>query len=105
VETIESDADFRGLSVASDKGVWVSGTRGTVPDCEKLDFRDVESEFGRRLGHRHEGPHREVRDGREMRREASRPRERRSEFHSDFSDRSRVRLAVMFTKRTRRMAG
>jgi photosystem II stability/assembly factor-like uncharacterized protein len=55
-----TDADFRGLCVTSAKVVWVSGTRGTfgrttdggatwsigtVPDADKLDFRDVEA-FG-----------------------------------------------------------
>lgn len=55
-----TDADFRGLSVVSDKVVWASGTKGTfirtidggktwnvghVPGAEKLDFRDVEA-FG-----------------------------------------------------------
>jgi photosystem II stability/assembly factor-like uncharacterized protein len=60
VQTIKTDADFRGLSVVSAKVAWVSGTKGTygrttdagkswsvgtVPDAEKLDFRDVEA-FG-----------------------------------------------------------
>jgi len=60
VQTIQSQADFRGLSVVSPKVAWVSGTKGTyartidsgktwtvgmVPDAEKLDFRDVEA-FG-----------------------------------------------------------
>ena len=55
-----SKADFRGLCVVSPKVAWVSGTKGTfarttdggknwsvatVPDAEKLDFRDVEA-FG-----------------------------------------------------------
>lgn len=57
-QTIDTDADFRGLSVVSPKVAWVSGTKGTfgftpdsgktwsvgrVPDAEKLDFRDVEA--------------------------------------------------------------
>ena len=59
-QTINSDADFRGLCVVSAKVAWVSGTKGTygrttdggrtwsvgkVPGAEKLDFRDVEA-FG-----------------------------------------------------------
>src|SRR5712691_13115887 len=59
-QTINSDADFRGLCVVSAQVAWVSGTKGTygrttdagktwsvgtVPDAEKLDFRDVEA-FG-----------------------------------------------------------
>src|SRR5258708_3731698 len=59
-QTIKSDADFRGLCAVSPKVAWVSGTKGTygrttdagktwsvgtVPDAEKLDFRDVEA-FG-----------------------------------------------------------
>lgn len=59
-QAIKTDADFRGLSVVSEKVVWVSGTKGTfgrtidggktwvagtVPDADKLDFRDVEA-FG-----------------------------------------------------------
>lgn len=59
-QAIKTDADFRGLSVVSDKVAWVSGTNGTfgrttdggktwavgvVPDADKLDFRDVEA-FG-----------------------------------------------------------
>lgn len=59
-QAVESDADFRGLSVVSAKVVWVSGTKGTyarttdsgqiwtvgnVPGAAKLDFRDVEA-FG-----------------------------------------------------------
>jgi photosystem II stability/assembly factor-like uncharacterized protein len=57
-QQIETNADFRGLSVTSAKIAWVSGTRGsfgrttdggatwsvgTVPEAEKLDFRDVEA--------------------------------------------------------------
>src|SRR5438874_12849557 len=57
---IQSDADFRGLCAVSPKVAWVSGTKGTfgrttdggktwavgtVPDADKLDFRDVEA-FG-----------------------------------------------------------
>lgn len=60
VQTIQSQADFRGLSVVSPKVAWVSGAKGTyartidsgktwtvgtVPGAEKLDFRDVEA-FG-----------------------------------------------------------
>jgi len=59
-QAIKTDADFRGLSVVGEKIAWVSGTKGTfgrttdggknwsvgtVPDAEKLDFRDVEA-FG-----------------------------------------------------------
>jgi photosystem II stability/assembly factor-like uncharacterized protein len=59
-QTIRSDADFRGLCAVSPKVAWVSGTKGTygrttdagktwsvgtVPNAEKLDFRDVEA-FG-----------------------------------------------------------
>lgn len=59
-QTIATDAAFRGLSAVSPKVAWVSGTKGTfgrttdggttwtvgtVPDAEKLDFRDVEA-FG-----------------------------------------------------------
>jgi photosystem II stability/assembly factor-like uncharacterized protein len=58
VQTIDTKADFRGLSVVSDRCAWVSGTKGTyarttdggvtwsvgtVPGAEKLDFRDVEA--------------------------------------------------------------
>jgi photosystem II stability/assembly factor-like uncharacterized protein len=60
LQTIQSQADLRGLSVVSPKVAWVSGTKGTyartidggknwtvatVPGAEKLDFRDVEA-FG-----------------------------------------------------------
>ena len=60
VQTIQSQADFRGLSVVSPKVAWVSGTLGTyartidsgkswtvgiVSGAEKLDFRDIEA-FG-----------------------------------------------------------
>ena len=59
-QTINTDADFRGLCVVSSTVAWVSGTKGTygqtvdggktwsvakVPNAEKLDFRDVEA-FG-----------------------------------------------------------
>ena len=59
-QTINTDADFRGLSVVSPKIAWVSGTKGTfgrttdagntwsvgtIPGAEKFDFRDVEA-FG-----------------------------------------------------------
>jgi photosystem II stability/assembly factor-like uncharacterized protein len=57
-QSINTDANFRGLSVVSPKVAWVSGTKGTygrttdggktwsvgtVPGSEKLDFRDVEA--------------------------------------------------------------
>jgi photosystem II stability/assembly factor-like uncharacterized protein len=57
-QAVGTKADFRGLSVASAKVAWVSGTLGTharttdggktwsvgtVPGAEKLDFRDVEA--------------------------------------------------------------
>jgi photosystem II stability/assembly factor-like uncharacterized protein len=60
LQTINSDADFRGLCAVSPKVAWVSGTKGTygrttdagktwsvgtVPGAGKLDFRDVEA-FG-----------------------------------------------------------
>ncbi|HEV3118252.1 MAG TPA: glycosyl hydrolase, partial [Gemmataceae bacterium] len=59
-QTINSDADFRGLCAVNAKVAWVSGTKGTygrtidagktwsvgkVPGAAKLDFRDVEA-FG-----------------------------------------------------------
>jgi photosystem II stability/assembly factor-like uncharacterized protein len=59
-QTINSNADFRGLCAVSSQIAWVSGTKGTwgktadggktwtvatVPGAEKLDFRDVEA-FG-----------------------------------------------------------
>jgi photosystem II stability/assembly factor-like uncharacterized protein len=59
-QTIKTEADFRGLSVVSPKVAWVSGTKGTfgrttdagktwsagtVPEANKLDFRDTEA-FG-----------------------------------------------------------
>lgn len=59
-QTINTDADFRGLCAVNSNVAWVSGTKGTfgrtadggktwsvgtVPDTEKLDFRDVEA-FG-----------------------------------------------------------
>lgn len=59
-QAIKTDADFRGLCAVGPKVAWVSGTKGTfgrttdggktwtvgtVPDAEKLDFRDVEA-FG-----------------------------------------------------------
>ncbi|MEW6125808.1 MAG: glycosyl hydrolase [Acidobacteriota bacterium] len=58
VQDVKTDASFRGLAVVSDKVVWASGTKGTfvkttdggknwmaasVPDADKLDFRDVEA--------------------------------------------------------------
>jgi len=57
-QTVNTTASFRGLSVASEKVVWASGTGGTVvrtvdggkawdviavPGAEKLDFRDIEA--------------------------------------------------------------
>jgi photosystem II stability/assembly factor-like uncharacterized protein len=57
-QTIRSEANFRGLSVVGPKVAWVSGTKGTygrttdagktwlvgtVPEADKLDFRDVEA--------------------------------------------------------------
>src|SRR5262245_20638635 len=59
-QAIKTDADFRGLCAVSPNVAWVSGTKGTfgrttdggktwsvgtVPDADKLDFRDVEA-FG-----------------------------------------------------------
>jgi photosystem II stability/assembly factor-like uncharacterized protein len=59
-QTIDSDADFRGLCVVNARVAWVSGTKGTygrttdagktwsvgtVPGAATLDFRDVEA-FG-----------------------------------------------------------
>ena len=59
-QTINSDADFRGLCVVNTQVAWVSGTKGTyarttdagrtwtvgtVPGAARLDFRDVEA-FG-----------------------------------------------------------
>lgn len=60
IQSIETTSDFRGLCVVSPTVAWTSGTKGTfgrtidagktwgvgtVPDAEKLDFRDVEA-FG-----------------------------------------------------------
>jgi photosystem II stability/assembly factor-like uncharacterized protein len=60
LQTIRTDADFRGMCAVSASVAWVSGTKGTfgrttdggknwmvgsVPGAEKLDFRDVEA-FG-----------------------------------------------------------
>lgn len=57
-QAIKTDADFRGLCAVNANVAWVSGTKGTfgrttdggktwnvgtVPDAEKLDFRDVEA--------------------------------------------------------------
>lgn len=57
-QVIKTDADFRGLCAVSSKVAWVSGTKGTfgrttdggktwtvgtVPDADKLDFRDIEA--------------------------------------------------------------
>jgi photosystem II stability/assembly factor-like uncharacterized protein len=57
-QTVNTTASFRGLSVVNEKIVWASGTGGTVvrtidggttwkvmtvPDAEKLDFRDIEA--------------------------------------------------------------
>ncbi|HEV3146192.1 MAG TPA: glycosyl hydrolase [Gemmataceae bacterium] len=59
-QTIDTTADFRGLCTVSPKIAWVSGTKGTfgrttdggktwsagtVPETDKLDFRDVKA-FG-----------------------------------------------------------
>jgi photosystem II stability/assembly factor-like uncharacterized protein len=59
-QAVKTDADFRGLCAVSSDVAWVSGTKGTfarttdggktwavgtVPDADKLDFRDVEA-FG-----------------------------------------------------------
>jgi photosystem II stability/assembly factor-like uncharacterized protein len=56
--SVETSADFRGLSIVGDKVIWVSGTKGTfvrsvdggqrwavgsVRGAETLDFRDVEA--------------------------------------------------------------
>lgn len=58
IQTVDTKASLRGLSVVSEKIIWASGTGGTflktvdggkswtvgkVPDAEKLDFRDVEA--------------------------------------------------------------
>ncbi|HUR97432.1 MAG TPA: YCF48-related protein [Pyrinomonadaceae bacterium] len=57
-QSVNTSASFRGLSVVNDKVVWASGTGGTViktidggkswtvmtvPEAEKLDFRDIEA--------------------------------------------------------------
>lgn len=57
-QPIATEAAFRGLSAVSDKICWVSGTKGTVgrtidggknwgvitvPEADKLDFRDIEA--------------------------------------------------------------
>jgi photosystem II stability/assembly factor-like uncharacterized protein len=57
-QTVNTKAGLRGLSVVSEKVIWASGTGGTflrtidggqtwkvgtVPDAQKLDFRDVEA--------------------------------------------------------------
>jgi photosystem II stability/assembly factor-like uncharacterized protein len=57
-QTVNTTASFRGLSVVNEKVVWASGAGGTViktvdggktwkvmtvPDAEKLDFRDIEA--------------------------------------------------------------
>ena len=62
LQTVGTDADFRGLSVPDAQTVWASGTKGTfvrtvdggatwhvgqVPGAEKLDFRDVEARDAR----------------------------------------------------------
>jgi len=64
-QTIDTKADFRGLGVVSPSVAWVSGTKGTygrttdggmnwsvgtVPDAEKLDFRDIEA-FGEKTAY------------------------------------------------------
>ena len=58
VQSVKTDADFRGLCAVSPGVAWVSGTKGTfgrttdggktwdvgiVPGADKLDFRDVEA--------------------------------------------------------------
>lgn len=58
IDSSKADCSFRGLSVVTDKVVWVSGSRGTVgrsvdggttwtwvkvPGFEKSDFRDIEA--------------------------------------------------------------
>lgn len=60
LQTVATDADFRGLCALTSNIVWASGTKGTfcrttdagitwtvgkVPNADKLDFRDVEA-FG-----------------------------------------------------------
>jgi photosystem II stability/assembly factor-like uncharacterized protein len=57
-QNVNTTASFRGLSVVNEKVIWASGTGGTVirtvnggdswdvmtvPDAEKLDFRDIEA--------------------------------------------------------------
>ena len=57
-QSIKTEADFRGLCAVNKNVAWISGTKGTfgrttdggttwtvgtVPDAEKLDFRDVEA--------------------------------------------------------------
>ena len=57
-QSVDSTASLRGLSVVNEKIIWASGTGGTViktidggkawkvmtvPDAEKLDFRDIEA--------------------------------------------------------------
>src|SRR3954462_5628443 len=56
-QQVNTEADFRGLSVVTANVAWVSGTKGTfglttdgktwksgtVPGAEKLDFRDVKA--------------------------------------------------------------
>jgi len=57
-QNVDTKASFRGLSVVNEKVVWASGTGGTViktvdggttwkvmsvPEAEKLDFRDIEA--------------------------------------------------------------
>jgi len=57
-QKVDTTASFRGLSVVNEKVVWASGTGGTVirtidggktwnvmtvPEAEKLDFRDIEA--------------------------------------------------------------
>jgi photosystem II stability/assembly factor-like uncharacterized protein len=64
-QTINTQADFRGLCVVTPKVAWVSGTKGTyarttdggdkwsvgtVPDTEKLDFRAVKA-FGEKTAY------------------------------------------------------
>src|SRR6516165_604722 len=64
-QAVQSDADFRGLSVVSPTVAWASGTKGTyarttdrgatwsvgkVPGAERLDLRDVKA-FGDRTAY------------------------------------------------------
>src|SRR5439155_689897 len=65
VQSVKTDADFRGLCVVGPKVAWVSGTKGTfarttdagktwavgtVPEAGELDFRAVKA-FGERTAY------------------------------------------------------